>query len=119
MSISESCIAKAIIFAAKECPWINSTFEGDNLHVKKYFNIGMAVVRDNSLIVPVIKHCEQKIVIADRQRYTRNGEIVIRPILIFSMSFDYRVVDGGYAVQFLRRMIEFLEDPDSWVLGVV
>ncbi len=51
---------KAIIFAAKDYPWINATFEGDNLHVKKYFNIGMAVARQNSLIVPVVKHCEQK-----------------------------------------------------------
>ncbi len=169
-------IAKAIIFAAKEFPWINSTFEGDNLHVKKYFNIGMAVARDNSLIVPVIKHCEQKSLLqiakdmrdmADKANadtlkideitggtisitnaggmgalgstpiiakpqvailgvhkivqkpVVRDGEIVIRPILNFGMSFDHRVVDGGYAVQFLRRMIEFLEDPDSWVLGVV
>jgi len=37
----------------------------------------------------------------------------------FGMSFDHRVVDGGYAVQYLRKMIEFLEEPDSWVLGVV
>ncbi len=169
-------IAKAIIFAAKDFPWINSTLEDDKLHVKKYFNIGMAVSRDNSLIVPVIKHCEQKSLLqiakdmhdlADKanaetlkieeitggtisitnaggmgalastpiiskpqvailgfhkiveQPVVRDGEIVIRHISNFGLSFDHRVVDGGYAVQFLRRMIEYLEDPDSWVLGVV
>jgi len=169
-------IAKAIIFAARDFPWINSTYEGDELRVKKYFNIGMAVARDNSLIVPVIKHCEQKSLLqiakdmrdmADKANadtlkiseitggtisitnaggmgalgstpiiakpqvailgvhkivekpVVRDGEIVIRPILNFGLSFDHRVVDGGYAVQFLRRMIEYLEDPDSWVLGVV
>ncbi|MCK4657294.1 MAG: 2-oxo acid dehydrogenase subunit E2, partial [candidate division Zixibacteria bacterium] len=52
--------AKAIVFAAREFPWINSTLEDDVLHVKKYFNIGVAVARENSLIVPVVKHCEQK-----------------------------------------------------------
>ncbi|MEP0827303.1 MAG: 2-oxo acid dehydrogenase subunit E2 [bacterium] len=169
-------IAKAIIFAAKDFPWINSTFEKDVLRVKKYFNIGMAVARDNSLIVPVIKHCEQKSILqiakemrelaekanADKlsmgeitggtisitnaggmgalgstpiiahpqvailgvhkivdKPVVRDGQIVIRPILNFGLSFDHRVIDGGYAVQFLRRMIEYLEDPDSWILGVV
>ncbi|MDD5425620.1 MAG: dihydrolipoamide acetyltransferase family protein [candidate division Zixibacteria bacterium] len=169
-------IAKAIIFAAREFPWINATFVGDNLHVKKYFNIGMAVARENSLIVPVIKHCEQKSLLeiardmkelgdkANTDRLTieeisggtisitnagvmgalgstpiiaapqvailgvhkivekpvvRGGEIVIRPILNFGLSFDHRVIDGGYAVQFLRRLIEFLEDPDSWLLNVI
>ncbi len=49
----------------------------------------------------------------------RDGEIVIRPVLNFGLSFDHRIVDGGYAVQFLRRMIEYLEDPDSWLIGVM
>jgi len=49
----------------------------------------------------------------------RDGEIVIRPILNFGMSFDHRVIDGGYAVQFLRRMIEYLENPQGWLIGVI
>ncbi len=167
---------KAIIYAAKDFPWVNSTFEGENLHVKKYFNIGIAVGRNNSLIVPVVKNCEQKSILqlakemkdlgekamADKlslneitggtftitnagmygatastpiiahpqvailgvhkiteKPVVREGEIVIRPILNFGLSFDHRVVDGSYAVQFLRRMIEYLEDPDSWLIGVI
>jgi 2-oxoglutarate dehydrogenase complex dihydrolipoamide succinyltransferase (E2) component len=169
-------IAKAIIFAAKDFPWINAHNMGDTLRVKKYFNIGMAVARENSLIVPVIKHCEQKSILqlakdmkelgdkanADKlsldeitggtititnagvygalnstpiiahpqvailgvhkiqeRPVVRDGQIVIRPILNFGLSFDHRVVDGGYAVQFLRRMIEYLEDPQSWLIGVM
>jgi len=49
----------------------------------------------------------------------RNGEIVIRPILNIGLSFDHRIVDGGYAVQFLRKTIQFLEDPESWLVGVM
>ncbi|MCP4582903.1 MAG: 2-oxo acid dehydrogenase subunit E2, partial [candidate division Zixibacteria bacterium] len=169
-------IAKAIIYAAKSFPWVNSTLEGDNLHVKKYFNIGMAVARENSLIVPVVKHCEQKSILQIAQNMkeladkangdtltlseitggtititnagvygatastpiiahpqvailgvhtikekpvVRDGEIVIRPILNFGLSFDHRIVDGGYAVQFLRLMIEYLENPDRWLLESV
>ncbi|UCD94801.1 MAG: 2-oxo acid dehydrogenase subunit E2, partial [Candidatus Zixiibacteriota bacterium] len=169
-------IAKAIVFAANDFPWINATLEDDNLHVKKYFNIGMAVARENSLIVPVIKHCEQKSVLqiakdmrdlaekANADTLTmdeitggtisitnaggmgalastpiiaapqvailgvhklvdkpvvKDGEIVIRPIMNFGMSFDHRVVDGAYAVQFLRRMIEHLENPLGWLVSVI
>ncbi len=168
-------IAKAIIFAAKEYPWINAHFDGSEIRIKHYFNVGMAVARENSLIVPVVKHCEQKslleiaksmkelgdkanadtlsmeeisggtITITNAGVYgatgstpiiahpqvailgvhkiqekpiALNGEVVIRPILNFGMSFDHRVVDGGYAVKFLRRMIEYLEDPSSWLIEI-
>ncbi|HBC45546.1 MAG TPA: hypothetical protein DCZ43_00725, partial [candidate division Zixibacteria bacterium] len=167
--------AKAIIFAAKEFPWVNSTFEDNKIHIKKYFNIGMAVARQNSLIVPVIKHCEQKSILqlalemrdlgdkANTDKLSvdeitggtititnaglfgatgstpiiaypqvailgvhtiqdkpvvRDGQIVIRPMLNFGLSFDHRIVDGAYAVQFLRKMITYLEDPDSWLIEV-
>ena len=169
-------ITKAIIYAARDYPWINATFEDGKLHVKKYFNVGMAVARENSLIVPVVKNCEQKSILriskemkelADKANadklemneitggtisitnagvygalnstpiiaypqvailgvhkivekpVVRNGEIVIRPIMSFGLSFDHRVVDGGYAVQFLRKMIEHLENINSWLAGVI
>jgi pyruvate/2-oxoglutarate dehydrogenase complex dihydrolipoamide acyltransferase (E2) component len=56
-------LVKAIIKAAADFPWINSNYENGNLHVKGYFNIGFAVARDNSLIVPVVKNCETKSII--------------------------------------------------------
>lgn len=169
-------IAKAIIYAAKDYPWINSNFDGETMKVKKYFNIGMAVARNNSLIVPVVKHCEQKSLLqigkemkalADKANadklgideitggtititnagvygalastpiiahpqvailgvhkivekpVVRDGQIVIRPIMTFGLSFDHRVIDGGYAVQFLRKLIEYLEDPQGWLIGVM
>ena len=169
-------IAKAIVYAARDFPWANATLVDGQIHVKKYFNIGMAVGRDNSLIVPVIKHCEQKTILqiakdmrdlADRANkdelaveeitggtisITNPGpmgalsstpiiaapqvailgvhkivkkpvvvddEVVIRPIMTMCLSFDHRVIDGAYAVQFLRKMIEYLEDLDSWLIGVI
>jgi len=51
--------------------------------------------------------------------YSNPGEFVIRPILNFGLSFNHSVVDGGYSVQFLRWMIEHLEDPDSWLLEII
>lgn len=40
-----------------------------------------------------------------------NGEIAIRDISSFGLSFDHRLIDGHTAVQFLHRIHELLADP--------
>ena len=40
-----------------------------------------------------------------------NGEVVIRPMMYVSMSYDHRIVDGKGAVTFLVRVKDALEDP--------
>lgn len=42
-----------------------------------------------------------------------DGEVVIRPIMMVALSYDHRVVDGREAVQFLVRLKELVEDPES------
>ncbi|QMU56582.1 MAG: 2-oxoglutarate dehydrogenase complex dihydrolipoyllysine-residue succinyltransferase [Candidatus Mycalebacterium zealandia] len=42
-----------------------------------------------------------------------DGEVVIRPIMFVALSYDHRVVDGREAVQFLVRLKELVEDPES------
>ena len=52
---------KAVVFALREFPWVNGEVRGESLVVKKYYNIGMAVGRDDKgLIVPNIKDCDRK-----------------------------------------------------------
>jgi 2-oxoglutarate dehydrogenase complex dihydrolipoamide succinyltransferase (E2) component len=54
---------KASVLALKEFPWMNGAVSpaGDAMIVKKYYNIGMAVGRDEKgLIVPNIKDCDRK-----------------------------------------------------------
>src|SRR5207249_8902696 len=52
---------KASVFALKEFPWVNGEVKGDAIVVKYYYNIGMAVGRDDKgLIVPNIKDCDRK-----------------------------------------------------------
>ncbi len=54
---------KASVLALKEFPWMNGavTPEGDAMVVKKYYNVGLAVGRDEKgLIVPNIKDCDRK-----------------------------------------------------------
>lgn len=40
-----------------------------------------------------------------------NGEVVIRPMMYISLSYDHRIIDGKGAVTFLVRVKEMMEDP--------
>jgi 2-oxoglutarate dehydrogenase E2 component (dihydrolipoamide succinyltransferase) len=52
---------KASVLALKEFPWVNAEVKGETLVVKRYYNIGMAVGRDEKgLIVPNLKDCDRK-----------------------------------------------------------
>jgi 2-oxoglutarate dehydrogenase E2 component (dihydrolipoamide succinyltransferase) len=44
------------------------------------------------------------------------GEVVIRPMMYVALSYDHRIVDGSGAVQFLVRVKELAEDPESLLL---
>jgi 2-oxoglutarate dehydrogenase E2 component (dihydrolipoamide succinyltransferase) len=44
------------------------------------------------------------------------GEVVIRPMMYVALSYDHRIVDGSEAVQFLVRVKELAEDPESLLL---
>jgi pyruvate/2-oxoglutarate dehydrogenase complex dihydrolipoamide acyltransferase (E2) component len=46
----------------------------------------------------------------------RDGQIVIRPIMTYSFTYDHRVIDGATAVRFMARVIELLEDPRLLIL---
>lgn len=45
-----------------------------------------------------------------------DGEVVIRPMMYLALSYDHRLVDGREAVQFLVRVKELVEDPESLLL---
>jgi 2-oxoglutarate dehydrogenase E2 component (dihydrolipoamide succinyltransferase) len=46
----------------------------------------------------------------------REGEIVIRPMMYLALSYDHRLIDGREAVNFLKRIKEFVEEPDEMLL---
>ncbi|MCQ2499816.1 MAG: 2-oxo acid dehydrogenase subunit E2 [Lachnospiraceae bacterium] len=40
-----------------------------------------------------------------------NDQIVIRPMMSVTLSYDHRIVDGAPAAEFLRRVKEYIEEP--------
>jgi 2-oxoglutarate dehydrogenase E2 component (dihydrolipoamide succinyltransferase) len=51
-------IAEAIVKTLKEFPYVNASLDGDNIHLKHYVNLGIAVATEQGLIVPVIKNTD-------------------------------------------------------------
>ncbi len=45
-----------------------------------------------------------------------DGQVVIRPMMYLALSYDHRIVDGREAVQFLVRLKELVEDPETLLL---
>ena len=53
-------LMKAAVAALKKYPEFNSSLDGDDLILKKYFNIGFAADTPTGLVVPVIKDVDKK-----------------------------------------------------------
>lgn len=168
-----SFFTKAVVGALKAFPDVNSELDGDELVLKKFYDIGIAVGTDAGLVVPVVRDADAKGFAAIEQDVrnlaTRardgklgldelsggtftitnggvfgsllstpilntpqvgilgmhaiqerpvavNGEIEIRPMMYIALSYDHRVVDGSTSVQFLVKVKELLEDPETLLL---
>ena len=55
-----SFITKAVVDALRAMPVLNTSIDGDSIVYKKDINVGIAVALDWGLIVPVIKHADEK-----------------------------------------------------------
>lgn len=53
-------VIKAAVAALKKFPEFNASLDGDQLVLKNYWNIGFAADTPNGLVVPVLKHADQK-----------------------------------------------------------
>lgn len=168
-----SFFIKAAVGALKAFPLLNAEIQGDDILLKHFYDIGMAVGAKEGLVVPVIRNADRKSfaeiekdvrTLAQKARdsslslddlrggtftitnggvfgslmstpilnppqvgilglhaiqerpVANNGEVVIRPMMYVALSYDHRIVDGREAVQFLVRVKELVEDPESLLL---
>ena len=78
------------------------------------FSISNGGVFGSMLSTPIINPPQSAIlgVHATKERaVVENGQVVVRPINYFAMSYDHRIIDGREAVLGLVAMKEALEDP--------
>lgn len=85
------------------------------------FSISNGGVFGSMLSTPIINPPQAAIlgIHATRERpVVENGQVVIRPINYFAMSYDHRIIDGREAVLGLVAMKEALEDPQRLLLDL-
>ena len=168
-----SFFTKAVVGALKAFPRLNAEIQGNEVVLKYYYDIGIAVGAEEGLVVPVLREADRKSFaeiereIADLAKRARentltlanlqggtftitnggvfgsllstpilnapqvgilgmhkieqrpvvvNGQIEIRPMMYVALSYDHRLVDGREAVQFLVRVKELVEDPETLLL---
>lgn len=72
---------KAATIALQKFPIFNSSLEGDNLILKKYYHIGFAADTPNGLVVPIVKDADKKGIIeiaqetAELAKKARDGKL--------------------------------------------
>jgi 2-oxoglutarate dehydrogenase E2 component (dihydrolipoamide succinyltransferase) len=168
-----SFFVKAAVGALKQFPQLNAEIDGNEIVLKHYYDIGMAIGSEEGLVVPVLRDAD-RMSFAEIERtieayvekvndgslsledlrggtftITNGGvfgsllstpilnppqvgilglhkfekrpivskdEIVIRPMMYVALSYDHRLVDGREAVQFLVRVKELIEDPETLLL---
>jgi 2-oxoglutarate dehydrogenase E2 component (dihydrolipoamide succinyltransferase) len=85
------------------------------------FSISNGGVFGSMLSTPIINPPQSAIlgVHATKERaVVENGQVVVRPMNYFAVSYDHRIIDGREAVLFLVATKEALEDPARLVLEI-
>ncbi|WP_026694954.1 2-oxoglutarate dehydrogenase complex dihydrolipoyllysine-residue succinyltransferase [Peribacillus kribbensis] len=54
-----SFFTKAVVGALKQFPLLNAEIQGDELVIKKFYDIGIAVSADDGLVVPVVRDADK------------------------------------------------------------
>lgn len=55
-----SFFTKAVVAALKKFPYLNAEIQGENILVKKFYDIGVAVAAEEGLVVPVVRDADRK-----------------------------------------------------------
>ncbi|MBD7983316.1 2-oxoglutarate dehydrogenase complex dihydrolipoyllysine-residue succinyltransferase [Sporosarcina sp. Sa2YVA2] len=55
-----SFFTKAVVAALKKYPYVNSEIDGDEIILKHYFDIGIAVSTEGGLVVPIVRDADRK-----------------------------------------------------------
>ncbi len=83
------------------------------------FTISNGGVYGSMLSTPILNPPQSAVLgmhaIQDRP-VVRDGQIVIRPMMYLALSYDHRIIDGREAVGFLKKVCEYIENPEELLL---
>ena len=83
------------------------------------FTISNGGVYGSMLSTPILNPPQSAVLgmhaIQDRP-VVRDGQVVIRPMMYLALSYDHRIIDGREAVNFLKKVKEYIEEPEEMLL---
>jgi pyruvate dehydrogenase E2 component (dihydrolipoamide acetyltransferase) len=111
-------LIKGCVAALKKFPEFNSSLDGDNLVLKRYYHIGFAADTPNGLVVPVIKDADKKGVLdiaretGDLAKLAREGKL--KPVDMQGGTFSISSLGGIGGTSFTP----IINAPEVAILGV-
>jgi len=113
-------IMKAVVQVLKNHPNFNASLDenGENLIIKKYFNLGIAVDTPNGLVVPVVRNVGKKSLIELSKELTETSEKaregLLKPEEMRNAGFTISSLGGIGGTQFTP----IINSPEVAILGV-
>ena len=113
-----SFFVKAAIGALKAFPQINAEIQGDEIVLKNYYDIGMAVGAEGGLVVPVIRDADQKsfadieLAIRDFAKRAQDGTLTLDDL----KGGTFTITNGGVFGSLMSTPI--LNPPQVGILGL-
>jgi 2-oxoglutarate dehydrogenase E2 component (dihydrolipoamide succinyltransferase) len=83
------------------------------------FTISNGGVYGSLLSTPILNPPQSGVLgmhVIQERPVAREGKVVIRPMMNLALSYDHRLIDGRQAVGFLKRVKEFVEEPEEMLL---
>ncbi|MCP8615300.1 2-oxoglutarate dehydrogenase complex dihydrolipoyllysine-residue succinyltransferase [Salirhabdus salicampi] len=113
-----SFFTKAVIGALKDFPLLNAEIQDDEIVMKKFYDIGMAVSTEDGLVVPVVRDADRlgfagiEQEIADLAKKARNNELSLKDL----QGGSFTITNGGIFGSLLSTPI--LNTPQVGILGM-
>lgn len=113
-----SFFTKAVVAALKKFPLLNAEIQGDEIVLKKYYDIGVAVSTDEGLVVPVVRDADRLTFaqieqeIADLAAKARANKLTLSDL----QGGTFTITNGGVFGSLLSTPI--LNGPQVGILGM-
>ncbi|WP_445487132.1 2-oxoglutarate dehydrogenase complex dihydrolipoyllysine-residue succinyltransferase [Niallia sp. 03133] len=113
-----SFFTKAVVACLKKAPILNAEIQGDQILLKKYYDIGIAVSTDEGLVVPVLRDADRKNFaeiendIMDFAKKARNNKLSLSDL----QGGTFTITNGGVFGSLLSTPI--LNGPQVGILGM-
>jgi len=109
MTLEEiSVVSAELIEKVKKGELLPEDYTGGTFTVT---NLGMFDIDEFTAIINPPESAILAIGKIDKVPVVEDDKVVIRPIMVLSLTYDHRIIDGAPAAQFLQRIKQIIQNP--------